>query len=228
MSELLFGRDFSAVAERAIRLQDPSLVKQFVAIVGAINHHPELAPKYKRRNASDIDPEVYVLDRAEKYAKTRIRSADPTRPTTIPDEMVSLILHEFYKVPEPDLARIKETHQWSMAAENKVGELLERYLASVLEPLGWAWCAGSSVKSVDFVLPPAARRPGWVLLQVKNRDNSENSSSSSVRDGTDIVKWFRSYSRQNKTNWDNFPVDDAASLLCEEDFRQFVVDYFNE
>jgi hypothetical protein len=28
-------------------------------------------------------------------------------------------------------------------------DLLERYLASVLEPMGWIWCSGTMVKSVE-------------------------------------------------------------------------------
>jgi hypothetical protein len=80
------------------------------------------------------------------------------------------------------------------------------------------------VKAVDFV-----KREGekWVALQVKNRDNSENSSSAAIRQGTDIKKWFRTFSRRPATNWDKFP-GDIATGLSEEGFQTFVRSYLDE
>ena len=86
-----------------------------------------------------------------------------------------------------------------MAAENIVGDLLERYLAKILEPKGWVWCAGSIVIAVDFIMRGDATK--WNLLQIKNRDNSENSSSKKVRDGTEIQHWFRTFAKTGETNW---------------------------
>ena len=51
-----------------------------------------------------------------------------------------------------------------MAAENNIGLLLERFIASVLEPIGWIWCSGSAVRAVDFIEPNTG-----ILLQIKNR-----------------------------------------------------------
>ncbi len=115
-----------------------------------------------------------------------------------------------------------------MGAENLVGDLLERYLASVLEPRGWVWCSGSVVKAVDFLRPPTRPGAAPLLLQVKNRDNSENSSSSRVRDGTDIEKWFRTYSRTGDTNWPAFPDPTARPYLNEPAFQQFVATYLRD
>ncbi|MCS7069464.1 MAG: SinI family restriction endonuclease, partial [Meiothermus sp.] len=98
-----------------------------------------------------------------------------------------------------------------------LGDLLERYIANRLEPRGWIWCAGNIVSSVDFL-----REDLTVALQVKNRDNSENSSSSAIREGTNIKRWFRIYSRKGRTNWENFPF---ASGLSEDDFHEYIKDY---
>ena len=103
--------------------------------------------------------------------------------------------------------------------------MLERYLASVMEPRGWIWCSGSMVRAVDFVRPPEAAGQGWRLLQVKNRDNSENSSSSAIRSGTAIEKWFRTFSKKPGTNWDDFPDITLRAHLFEEDFQLFVRQY---
>jgi hypothetical protein len=91
---------------------------------------------------------------------------------------------------------------------------------------GWIWCSGSLVKAVDFVRPPAnGRGDCYRLLQVKNRDNSENSSSAAIRDGTNIEKWFRTYSQRPDTNWESFPSLDGRSKLSEAGFREFAKEF---
>ena len=136
--------------------------------------------------------------------------------------MVSLILKKFYKQPSEKLNDIKIVHQYSMAAENMVGELLERYIDSILSNHGWVWCCGALVKHVDFI---KLEKNNYRLLQIKNRDNSENSSSKAIRDGTTIQHWFRTFSRTGKTNWDAFPDTQLKSKLSEEGFVNFVENY---
>jgi hypothetical protein len=148
----------------------------------------------------------------------------PETPATVPDELVSFILHEYFGVPAENLERAKKEHLLSMGAENLVGELLECYLASVMEPLGWIWCSGSMVRAVDFIKPPAAGG-NWSLLQIKNRDNSENSSSSAIREGTDIQKWFRTFSKKAGSNWPAFPDTEIRPLVSEKTFLAFVKAY---
>lgn len=80
-------------------------------------------------------------------------------------------------------------HFLLMGLENLNGNVLEQYLKTVLEPLGWIWCAGEVYKAVDFCYI-LGDKPD-VLLQVKNKYNSENSSSSAIRNRTPITKWNR-------------------------------------
>jgi len=68
----------------------------------------------------------------------------------------------------------------------------------------------------------------WGLLQVKNRDNTENSSSSKIRDNTPIKKWFRTFSQRDATNWENFPDEVSSKDLNEDDFRAFVESYLRK
>ena len=56
-------------------------------------------------------------------------------PTTVPDEVVSIVLNISFNIQPENLERIKEEHRFSMAAENIVGDLLERYLNAK----GWGW-----------------------------------------------------------------------------------------
>src|SRR6202453_1801536 len=97
---------------------------------------------------------------------------------------------------------------------SKANRRCAAYLAEKLEPsgrsggrspysesyyAGWIWCSGTSVKAVDFIHYDEKNNE-WNLLQVKNRDNTENSSSSKIRDNTTIKKWFRTYSQRDTTN----------------------------
>jgi hypothetical protein len=159
---------------------------------------------------------------AEKYFTSKLTKVSPSIPQTVPDEMVSVILKKFYKHPLEKLNNIKVEHQHSMAAENMVGELLERYIDSILSNYGWVWCCAALVKHVDFI---KLENNEYRLLQIKNRDNSENSSSKAIRDGTTIEHWFRTFSRTGRTNWDAFPDTQLKSKLSEDGFIKFVENY---
>jgi len=81
------------------------------------------------------------------------------------------------------------------------------------------------VRAVDFVKPPVQANGSWRLLQVKNRDNSENSSSSAIRLGTDIEKWHRTFSKRVGSNWAEFPDSALRTHLSETAFKAYVRDY---
>lgn len=89
----------------------------------------------------------------------------------------------------------------------------------------WVWCAGEVVKAVDFIRPSKQAGVDWESLQIKNRDNSENSSSSAIRNGTDIKKWYRTVSKTGSTRWEKFPVGADGEKLDEVDFQNFVKEY---
>jgi len=154
-----------------------------------------------------------------KYLKSIRKDIEPKSPTTVPDLMVSELLAICFKYPRERLDRIKIEHQHAMAAENMVGALLEKYIDSVARDYGWAHCSGAIVKKVDFIKKDNGV---WRLLQIKNRDNSENSSSSAIRNGTTIEKWFRTFSRTGLTNWENFPDKQLKQNLSEQGFYLFV------
>lgn len=157
-----------------------------------------------------------IIEYIDDYCNRIIR---PTIPSTVPDPLVSVILEKFYgsELTEHDIVT---EHQYCMGAENIIGSLLEAYIAKEAIEAGWVQCVGSIIRKVDFIKKDGT---AWRLLQVKNRDNSENSSSQAIRNGTNIEKWFRSFSKTGKTNWDNFP--DPLVKLTEQGFHTFVADY---
>jgi len=103
-----------------------------------------------------------------------------------------------------------------MSAENILGLILEEYLSEKLQGDGWHCAWGETVKSVDFVHEDGR------LLQIKNRSNSENSSSSTVRVGTEIEKWFRIKADRIEYMWEKLNDICGTTELSEESFVIFV------
>ncbi|OZA27094.1 MAG: hypothetical protein B7X93_09720 [Hydrogenophilales bacterium 17-61-9] len=211
------------IARAAMVAVNPHLTREYTEVVKFLAAYPELA---KASSNPPTGSEAYIQKQAVAFAAARDPKA-PQAPATVPDEMVSTILHEYFGIPEADLDRVKLEHQLSMGAENLVGDLLERYLASVLEPKGWVWCSGAMVRAVDLVKPPAAPGGEWRMLQVKNRDNPENSSSSAIRNGTSIEKWHRTFCKRAGSNWGAFPDAALRQHLSEDAFKTFVRSYLH-
>jgi hypothetical protein len=169
-------------------------------------------------------PQDYI----ERWAKRYWNSRDnpPSRrvgqaPGTKADPLVAVILDTV--LPLRNNAEIKTLlvngHVLFKAVENQMGGLLQEFLAEPLKVRGWVCCWGETVRSVDFCRlegPPH-------LLQVKNRSNTENSSSAAIREGTDILYWFRFNARTGKTNWRKL-ADKLSIEAREEEFEGFVVD----
>lgn len=207
---------------------EKTLVDPFVEICTFLSENPD-AMSWRGTKPS-INSSKGIVQLATKYFQGYRKSDFPVAPSTVPDEMVSVIMEEAYGYSSKECERIKIEHQHAMCAENCVGNLLERYLDSKLRGNGWYWCCGEFVKAVDFL---GRHDGGWAVLQVKNRNNSENSSSSAIRMGTEIQKWFRSYSRDTKrgrptfTNWHNLPPLMQGYGMNEEGFRSFVSEYIS-
>ncbi len=223
----MINEEIERSARRAVRkhVVDSPYEEKFALLANFLVLNERFAPTRKKNGQIlEIGSEEYLDSLARSFLISRADRA-PAKPRTIPDKMIAFILKHHYNVEIEKIEAIINAHQSSMAAENYVGYLLERYLASVLEPLGWVWCSGSSVTAVDFIKPPENESSSWQMLQVKNRDNSENSSSSRVRAGTAIKKWHRTFSATGATNWEAFPEPDAEGGLTEENFEIFVADY---
>lgn len=221
---MAFVENAEVIAASAMNEVDPNLVGKYTNLITLLKMNPEAASKMRGKHAPIPGTADYIRAQAANFAAARAPRA-PEPPSTIPDEMVSFILSSYFNVPKEHLERAKEEHLLSMGAENLVGELLERYLADIMEDKGWIWCSGSTVKAVDFIKPPTTPEGTWTLLQIKNRDNSENSSSSAIRNGTDIKKWFRTFSKKQGSNWDAFPDEEIRPLVSEEGFFQYVHAY---
>jgi SinI restriction endonuclease len=221
-----FNENSAQVAKAAMDLIDPSLSKRYSILIEFLTEHPKAANIISRKKEESkivIGSDEYIKLQAYKFSDSRKPHA-PKPPDTVPDKMVSFIINKYFNVPENELKKAVELHSLSMGAENLIGDILERYIASVVESQDWVWCSGSIVSAVDFIYK---KENGWAALQIKNRDNSENSSSASVRKNTEIKKWYRTFSKKVGDNWNKFPPI-ADVTLSEIEFKNYVTDYLNK
>jgi hypothetical protein len=194
----------------------------FVKLVRILAPNPDVVESVHIKPGSRSgQPDIDVAGMYTSFIKGR-EPKKPKPPETVTDRIVEMVLQQWFEHPQEKLEDISRTHKDAMGAENIVGDLLERYLANRLEPVGYVWCSGSVVKKIDFIRVFSSKVE---LLQIKNRSNSENSSSKSVRDGTNIRMWFRAFSHKDVFNWDNFPDERNKLLLSEDGFRKFVTGY---
>lgn len=214
-------------AETAIEAIDVGYKNQFVSVVRFLATQPGLAKKLTGKNPPAVGSPPYLDRLAFDFVRGRLVNG-PKRPETVPDSMVSKILVEYFDVPKTKVNMVTEEHLLAMASEGIVGNVLEHYIASVAEPHGWAWCSGNMVLAVDFIKAPSSAGGNWKMLQIKNRSNSENSSSSKIRVGTQIEKWFRVDARTGATKWDSFPDITVKNHLNETAFEIFVSGYLSE
>lgn len=107
--------------------------------------------------------------------------------TACSDPLIKEMVKQAKKIEDDNMLDNQEkNHILFMSAENVLGNLLEEYIVKNIRSYGWIWCAGKTLRAIDF-----CNTKGTELLQVKNKSNSENSSSKNVREGTKIKKWYR-------------------------------------
>ena len=136
-----------------------------------------------------ISPRAYI----ERWVKNYVEAVNnpPSRRTATPkstcnDPAIRVIVQATQGTDVSAAEAGEKNHNLFMSAENIQGNLLEEYIASKVRSYGFLWCEGNVLRSVDF-----CNTDGSLFLQIKNKSNTENSSSSNIRAGTLIEKWFR-------------------------------------
>ena len=152
----------------------------------------------------------------------------PTKSDKLIDDLIEDLLDLSNTDGTKDsIKNIRVSHRVSMNMENIIGSILEDYIYENVRHCGWLSCWGCCVKAVDFCYTKKGKR--LQLLQIKNKSNTENSSSSGIRLGTRITKWHRMNDKSGNTekNWNklneiiNKNIDKKDQVyLSEEDFKQ--------
>ena len=135
------------------------------------------------------NPESYIDRWVKGYVDARnnppsLRIANPKSACT--DPAIRVIVKATQGLSDEAAMMGETNHNLFMSAENIQGNLLEEYIALKARPYGFLWCDGNVLRAVDL-----CNTDGTLLLQIKNKSNTENSSSSNIREGTSIEKWFR-------------------------------------
>lgn len=139
--------------------------------------------------SGDKNETVYVEHWISNYndAMSNLPSSHFASPkSTCSDPAIKLLVQMAHGSNDNEATTQESYHNLYMSAENIQGLLLEEYIASNIRQYGFLWCNGNVMRATDF-----CTTNGTVLLQVKNKNNTENSSSSNIREGTEIVKWYR-------------------------------------
>ncbi len=192
-----------------------SLSEAHQAILSACYRNPGLAPGIKADT-----PEVLAQKWLRKYQNShegRISQRLSRPPGTVADPIIDTILSaRLVGLTTEHLEQIKYAHRLSMSAENILGLLLEEFLAEQLVDYGWVCGWGEVIRHVDFCNKNGA------LLQIKNRSNSENSSSSRVRINQPIEKWYRVNAQTGLTQWSYFNEKYDTDRFSEAYFVGFI------
>ena len=135
------------------------------------------------------NPKTYLERWVSDYRNAVIdpppfRQATPK--SSCSDPAIRTIVMVTQGVSEEAVIEKERAHNLFMSAENIQGSLLEEYIEVSTRPYGWIYCAGNTLRAIDF-----CSSDGSVFLQIKNKSNTENSSSSNIRQGTTIIKWYR-------------------------------------
>jgi SinI restriction endonuclease len=206
---------FLKVFEQAVATTHPALPEAHRVILRACYKTPDLAPSVNAKT-----PELVALAWLKKYRsgfENRISQRTSNPPGTVADPIVDTIVGARLSGLSTDqLSQIKFAHRLSMSAENILGLLLEEYLAEILAEYGWHCGWGEVVRHVDFCHNDGA------LLQIKNRSNSENSSSSRVRLNQPIEKWYRVDAKTGQYQWSEFNQRYNTDRFSEAGFIEFV------
>ncbi|QIW16514.1 hypothetical protein A4G20_09280 [Pasteurellaceae bacterium RH1A] len=199
----------------------------------ALHNEISLFPKIKIEDSDDIKQlcTEYLQRWCKKYTLSRDSSALQRPLKNYGEQDAALLQRVSASTDQSDeiLQYYLTGHYLYMSAENMNGAILEEYLAQVLESHGWYWCAGSVFRAVDFCY---FNENSIILLQVKNKYNTENSSSSAIRAGTEIKKWNRlkrpkAGSFKPESNWQELHVLISANAelvaqLTEEKYLDYI------
>ena len=150
----------------------------------------------------------------------------PTQPTTKPDTLTSILLERLYEHDINSRESIAKQYLEQKRTEMISGQLLELYIQRESLDYSRDWYfSGKIIKDVDFI---KKNESGWIALQIKNSDNTENNASSKVRNNTTIKKWVRRHSKKEDIfYWEKFPDKIFKEKLNEKTFRNFIHIYYD-
>ena len=145
------------------------------------------------------------------------------KPGTVADELVSDLLEIYCKCNPSNRESIKKQYNQQKQIEMHLGVLLEFYLLKNTYKFGWVQ-TGNCLRAIDMI--KKKEDGSWFKLQIKNSDNTTNSSSAGFIKNKAIT-WQRRNSKKGTFYWDQFPDKLMRSTLSEEKFSEFVISNYS-
>lgn len=172
----------------------PSQRKDIIEIFNAgLANASNAFPYIKKVDANNGSIHEYLFKWAKLYetASQILPSARSSKSKGSPDDpALGVMLAARQNLSSDQLKTALDQHNLFMSAENVQGNLLEEYIAEKSKQYGWIWARGQTLRACDFVKYNSTTRM-HDLIQIKNKYNTENSSSKTIRQGTSIHHWFR-------------------------------------
>lgn len=196
-------------------------------IFNIILKHPDISPSYKLNKDNCIFND-YIKRWVKSYTKAckKLPSKYEAKgKMACSDHAIKAIIQNAISCCDDEICKLECYHNLFMSAENIQGELLEEFIANNIKPYGWIWCRGTTLKSIDF-----CKADGSAFLQIKNKYNTENSSSKKIRDGLSVKvdAWYR-LDRNEVYCWDKLNEiinnHNSTQIICnmtEEAYINFV------
>jgi hypothetical protein len=201
--------------------QEFELIKDYIKQTDSEFRKPPKGANYKANSAEHLN---YLK---KSFTSKRKINLDVNEPNTITDDALWEFIQLKKSLTDEQVQEYSRYHKIAMSVEGKLGSILEFFIYGAIRKYNWIWCSGNIVKDTDFLKKTKDNQ--WIALQVKNSDNSENNASSRVRVGTNIIKWYRRFSRKkNQDNWNELcelvsKDDSLKTELNEEKYRQYII-----
>ena len=116
--ETSFVKNAEELAKQKMDAINPELSSKFKFLIKFLSQFPEACSKPRSKKMQNkVGQEEHIEYLARSFHESRL-PRKPTPPTTVPDEVVSIVLNISFNIQPENLERIKEEHRFSMAAEN--------------------------------------------------------------------------------------------------------------
>ena len=188
-----------------------------------LEDYPQAWTKKTKKKPAPITIEEITLDITKMFDK----EPEIKAPTTIPDELVAELLELLCKYDKSQRELIQKQYNSQKQVEQVVvGTFLEFYILKHSVKYGWVQ-TGNCLSGIDMI--QQNEDGSWNRLQIKNSDNTPNSSSAGfIRGKGNIITWKRRKSTTGTYYWDEFPDENVRNHLSEDNFREFIKGYYKK
>ena len=110
MNEKLAEETFESICPDG-KIDGVHMTKSFVSVCSYLSEDEDQLMSWKGGNKPSVHSKEGLIILAQKYVAGYMKSDFPAVPGTVPDELVSLVMHEAYGYSQAECDKIKKEHQ---------------------------------------------------------------------------------------------------------------------